>query len=86
MTTTMKLKQGTIEFQDKFEVIIDKTVTKFGTGAKSRLPKRIPRTKGLPTHTQQVTPKDMGTGEGLPHTGRSARDVPVEDFEGAIHL
>ena len=39
MTTTMKLKQGTIEFQDKFEVIIDKTVTKFGTGAKVDCPK-----------------------------------------------
>ena len=29
---------------------------------------------------------DAGALRGLPHTGRSARDVPVEDFEGAIQI
>ena len=40
--------------------------------SKRRLPKRIPRTKGLPTHTQQVTPKDISTGEDAPIRGMSA--------------
>ncbi|MFH1073378.1 MAG: DUF2080 family transposase-associated protein [Nanoarchaeota archaeon] len=39
MTRRMKLKQGTIEFSDQFEVIIEKTVPKFGTGAKLDCPK-----------------------------------------------
>jgi putative transposon-encoded protein len=35
----MKLAKGVIEFRDEFETIIEKTVTKFGTGAKLDCPK-----------------------------------------------
>lgn len=39
MARTAKIKRGTIQFEDAFDVIIDKTVTKFGTGAKVDCPK-----------------------------------------------
>jgi len=35
----LKLDKGVIEFRDEFETIIEKTVTKFGTGAKLDCPK-----------------------------------------------
>lgn len=35
----IKLKNGKISFEDKYERIIEKTVTKFGTGAKVDCPK-----------------------------------------------
>lgn len=41
MTTKIKLGDGKIKFEDKFERIIDKTVTKFGTGAKVDCPKEF---------------------------------------------
>ena len=41
MIRKMKISNGTIEFKDKFERIIDKTVTKFGTGAKVDCPKEF---------------------------------------------
>lgn len=34
MTRKLKIGQGTIEFKDNYDIIIEKTVTKFGTGAK----------------------------------------------------
>lgn len=39
MTRKIKFGQGTIEFKDKYDTIIEKTVTKFGTGAKVDCPK-----------------------------------------------
>ena len=39
MTRKIKIKQGTIEFKDNYDTIIEKTVTKFGTGAKVDCPK-----------------------------------------------
>jgi len=36
---TINLTNGKIEFSDKFEIIIEKKVTKFGTGAKVDCPK-----------------------------------------------
>ena len=39
MARSIKIKHGTIKFEDTFEVIIEKTVTKFGTGAKVDCPK-----------------------------------------------
>ena len=36
---TIKLAKGMMEFRDEFETIIEKTVTKFGTGAKLDCPK-----------------------------------------------
>ena len=33
------MSKGSLEFQDEFETIIEKTVTKFGTGAKVDCPK-----------------------------------------------
>lgn len=41
MTTKVKIRDGKIQFEDKFERIIDKTVTKFGTGAKVDCPKEF---------------------------------------------
>ena len=39
MARNIKISKGTIEFKDKFETIIEKKVTKFGTGAKVDCPK-----------------------------------------------
>lgn len=39
MKRTLKMQQGTMEFKDNFETIIEKKVTKFGTGAKVDCPK-----------------------------------------------
>ena len=41
MATKIKVKNGKIQFEDKFERIIDKTVTKYGTGAKVDCPKEF---------------------------------------------
>lgn len=35
----IKLSKGNLEFHDEFEMIIEKKVTKFGTGAKIDCPK-----------------------------------------------
>jgi len=39
MARKIKIGQGTIEFKDNYDMIIEKTVTKFGTGAKVDCPK-----------------------------------------------
>lgn len=39
MKRTIKLNKGTIELKDGYEVLIERTVTKFGTGAKVDCPK-----------------------------------------------
>lgn len=39
MTRKLKINQGMIEFKDTYEVLIEKKVTKFGTGAKVDCPK-----------------------------------------------
>ncbi len=39
MTRKLKIKKGTIKFKDSYEILIEKTVTKFGTGAKVDCPK-----------------------------------------------
>jgi putative transposon-encoded protein len=39
MVRKIYLKNGEIKFSDQFETIIEKTVTKFGTGAKVDCPK-----------------------------------------------
>ena len=39
MARTLKIDNGTIEFKDTYEVLIEKKVTKFGTGAKVDCPK-----------------------------------------------
>lgn len=39
MVRNIKISKGTIEFKDRFETIIEKKVTKFGTGAKVDCPK-----------------------------------------------
>lgn len=41
MATKIKIENGKIKFEDKFEKIIDKTVTKYGTGAKVDCPKEF---------------------------------------------
>lgn len=41
MTTNVKINDGKIQFEDKFERIIDKKVTKYGTGAKVDCPKEF---------------------------------------------
>lgn len=41
MTTKIKIGKGKIQFEDRFEKIIDKTVTKYGTGAKVDCPKEF---------------------------------------------
>jgi len=41
MATKIKIRNGKIQFEDKFEKIIDKTVTKYGTGAKVDCPKEF---------------------------------------------
>ena len=35
----IKMSKGSLEFHDEFETIIEKTVTKFGSGAKIDCPK-----------------------------------------------
>ncbi len=39
MTRKIKIGKGKITFEDKYEVLIEKKVTKFGTGAKVDCPK-----------------------------------------------
>ena len=39
MTRKLKIDNGIIEFKDKYEILIEKKVTKFGTGAKVDCPK-----------------------------------------------
>lgn len=39
MARKVNIADGTIEFKDEFEVLIEKTVTPFGTGAKVDCPK-----------------------------------------------
>lgn len=41
MATKIKIGNGKIQFEDQFEKIIDKNVTKFGTGAKVDCPKEF---------------------------------------------
>ena len=41
MTRKLKLEKGKIEFSDDFELIYEKTVTKFGNGAKIDAPKNL---------------------------------------------
>jgi putative transposon-encoded protein len=41
MATKIKIGNGEIKFEDKFEKIIDKVVTKYGTGAKVDCPKEF---------------------------------------------
>jgi|TARA_B100000315_G_C14487489_1_gene545884 putative transposon-encoded protein len=37
----IKLEKGKLELKDEFEMIIEKTVTKFGNGAKIDAPKEL---------------------------------------------
>jgi len=39
MVRKIKINKGTIEFEDTYEILIEKSVTKFGTGAKVDCPK-----------------------------------------------
>ena len=39
MKRLVKISMGVIEFKDEYDVMIEKTVTKFGTGAKIDCPK-----------------------------------------------
>ncbi len=39
MARKLKINKGIIEFKDTYDKIIEKTVTKFGTGAKVDCPK-----------------------------------------------
>ena len=39
MTKKIKISKGIIEFKDEYEIMIEKTVTLFGTGAKIDCPK-----------------------------------------------
>jgi len=39
MVKQTKISNGKIEFKDTYEILIEKTVTKFGTGAKVDCPK-----------------------------------------------
>lgn len=39
MTRKIEINKGTIEFKDTYEILIERTVTKFGTGAKVDCPK-----------------------------------------------
>ena len=41
MKRILKISKNKLDFKDTFEVIIDKTVTKFGTGAKVDCPKEF---------------------------------------------
>ncbi|MAF35936.1 hypothetical protein CL622_02355 [archaeon] len=41
MNSKMKIGNGTLKFEEKFEKIIDKIVTKYGTGAKVDCPKEF---------------------------------------------
>jgi len=38
---TIKLEKGKIELKDEFELIFEKTITKFGNGAKIDAPKNL---------------------------------------------
>ena len=41
MATKIKIGDGKLKFEERFERIIDKTVTKYGTGAKVDCPKEF---------------------------------------------
>lgn len=41
MVRKLKINKGSIEFKDTYEILIEKTVTKFGTGAKVDCPKEF---------------------------------------------
>lgn len=41
MARKLKLEKGKIEFSDNFELIFEKTITKFGNGAKIDAPKEL---------------------------------------------
>ena len=41
MSRNLKLKEGKIELKDNFELIFEKTITKFGNGAKIDAPKEL---------------------------------------------
>lgn len=41
MARNLKLEEGKIEFSDNFDLIYEKTVTKFGNGAKIDAPKEL---------------------------------------------
>ena len=41
MVRNIKLEKGKIEFSDNFDLIFEKTVTKFGNGAKIDAPKEL---------------------------------------------
>lgn len=41
MVRKLKINKGSIEFKDSYEILIEKTVTKFGTGAKVDCPKEF---------------------------------------------
>jgi len=41
MARKIKMASGKLEFQDEYEVIFEKTITKFGSGAKIDAPKEF---------------------------------------------
>ena len=41
MSKNLKLQEGKIELKDNFELIFEKTITKFGNGAKTDAPKEL---------------------------------------------
>ena len=41
MSRNLKLQEGKIELKDNFELIFEKTITKFGNGAKIDAPKDL---------------------------------------------
>jgi len=41
MSRNLKLQEGKIELKDSFELIFEKTITKFGNGAKIDAPKEF---------------------------------------------
>lgn len=41
MKRTLKIKNNKLQFEDYFDIIIEKKVTKFGTGAKVDCPKEF---------------------------------------------
>lgn len=41
MSRNLKLQEGKIELKDNFELIFEKTITKFGNGAKIDAPKEL---------------------------------------------
>lgn len=58
MTRRIKISKGIIEFKDAYTVMIEKTVTKFGTGAKVDCPKEY---LGRRVYIL-IREKDMGKG------------------------